>query len=59
MQLKVSGTLGQKIWDMEPSHLKEISDLDKFIKAVKQWKLEDCPCRLSKVFVRNAGFNLF
>ena len=34
--------LGPKIWDLVPSNLKEISDLDKFTKAIKQWKPEDC-----------------
>ena len=48
--------LGPKIWDLVPSNLKEISDLDKFKKAIKQWKPEDCPCRLCKVFVQNVGF---
>ena len=36
--------LGPKIWDLEPSNLKEIRELDKFKKAIKQWKPEDCPC---------------
>ena len=30
--------LGPKIWDLVPSNLKEISELDKFKKAIKQWK---------------------
>ena len=30
--------LGPKIWDLVPSNLKEISDLDKLKKAIKQWK---------------------
>ena len=48
--------LGPKIWDLVPSNLKEISDLDEFKKAIKQWKTEDCPCRLCKVFAQNVGF---
>ena len=44
------------IWDLVPSCLKDINDLDKFIKAVKQWKPEDCPCSLCKFFVQNVGF---
>ena len=44
------------IWDLVPSSLKDINDLDKFIKAVKQWKPEDCPCSLCKFFVQNVGF---
>ena len=41
--------LEPKIWDLVPSNLTEISDLDKFKKAFKPWKPEDCPCRLCKV----------
>ena len=48
--------LGPKIWDLVPSNLKEISELDKFLKAIKQWKPEDCPCRLCIVFVQNFVF---
>ena len=49
-------SLEPKIWDLEPSNLKEIRELDKLKKAIKQWKPEDCPCRLCKVFVQNVGF---
>ena len=45
--------LGPKIWDLVPSNLKEMSDFDKFKKAIKQWQPEDSPCRLLKV---SAGF---
>ena len=48
--------LGPKIWDLVPSNLKEISDSHKYEKAIKQWKPEDCPCRLCKVFVQIVGF---
>ena len=48
--------LGAKIWNLVPRNLKEISDLDKFKRAIKQGKSEDRPCRLCKVFVENVGF---
>ena len=32
--------LGPNIWDLVPSNLKEISDLNKFKKAIKQWRIE-------------------
>ena len=47
---------GPKIWHLVTSNIKKMSDLDKFKKAIKQWKPEDCPCRLCKVFVQNVGF---
>ena len=48
--------LGPKIWDLVPSNLNELSDLDKFKKVIKQWKPGDCPYTLCKVFVRNVVF---
>ena len=42
--------------DLVPSNLNKVSELDKFKKAIKQWKPEDYPCRLCKVFVQNVGF---
>ena len=48
--------LGPIIWDLVPSNLKGICDLDKFKKAIKQWKPEGCPCKLCKVFVQNIVF---
>ena len=49
-------SLGPKIWDLVPSNLKEINNLDKFKKAIKQLKTEDCPSRLCKGFVQNVSF---
>ena len=34
--------------DLVPSNRKEVSELDKFKKTIKQWKPEDYPCRLCK-----------
>ena len=51
-------SLRPKIWDLVRSNLKEISDLDQLKKAIKQWKTEDCPCRLCKGFVQNVGFEV-
>ena len=48
--------LGPKKWDLVPSNLKEISDLDKFKKVIEQWKPEDSSCKLCKVFVQNIDF---
>ena len=48
--------LGRKIWDLVPSNLKEIGELDKLKKSIKQWKPENFSCRLCKLFVQNVGF---
>ena len=49
--------LGPNLWDLVPSNLKKINELDKFKKATKQWKPEDCPLRLCKVFVQKCRFS--
>ena len=48
--------LGPKIWDLVPSNLKEMNELDKFEKGITKWKPDDCLCGLCKVFVQNIGF---
>ena len=52
----IISNLGPKTWHLVPSNLKEISELDQFKKCIKQWKPEDCPCRLCKVFMQNVSF---
>ena len=44
------------LWYLVPSNLKEIPKLDKFKTGIKQWKSEDFPCRLCKVFVEYVIF---
>ena len=48
--------LGPKIWDIIPSHLKEIDSLKNFKNAIKKWKPESCPCRLSKIYIQNIRY---
>ena len=48
--------LGRKIWGMVPDTYKIIDSLCDFKKAIKKWKIENCPCRICKVFVKNIGF---
>ena len=48
--------LGPKIWDLVPKELRELSRLSVFQKAIKKWKPQNCPCRLSKKYIQNLGF---
>ena len=48
--------LGSKIWDMQPDDYKDIDNLNTFKNKIKQWKPENCPCRLCKVYTINIGF---
>ena len=50
-------SFGPIVWDtMIPRHLKEIADLEKFKRAITEWKPDNCPCRLCKDYVPNLGF---
>ena len=48
--------LGSKIWEIIPAYMKELDTIEKFEIAIKKWKPESCPCRLSRVYLRNIGY---
>ena len=48
--------LGPKIWDIVPPELKALETVNTFKREIKKWKPE-CPCRLCKPFIQNAGFS--
>ena len=56
MRLKVAiSNLGPKIWDLIPSNLKKISDLDKFIKGNLRIVLVDWAkvlCKMSVFWIK-------
>ena len=48
--------LGPKIWDIIPGDVKGAPTLNSFKRKIKNWKLENCPCRLCKRFIVGLGF---
>ena len=40
--------LGPKIWEIVPLELKELTSVVALKKGIKEWKPEECPCRLCK-----------
>ena len=48
--------LGPQIWDMIPVEMKNLKTISAFKREVKNWKLENCPCRLCKPYIHNVGF---
>ena len=40
--------LGPKIWDIVPTELKEVKMLSAFKSEIKEWWLQNSPCRLCK-----------
>ena len=50
--------LGLKIWSLLPKNFKNIDSLENFKKLIKKWKHENCPCRLSKVYIKSVGISV-
>ena len=48
--------LGPKIWNILPDRLENVTSLEAFKIQIKKWKLQNCPCRLCRVYVQNVGF---
>ena len=48
--------IGPKIWDTIPSDIKNAKDLKAFIRNIKQWKTDNCPCKLCKCYVAGVGY---
>ena len=48
--------LGPRIWDLVPSTLKELDDVNSFKTQIKKWQPENCPCRLCKMYIPHVGF---
>ena len=44
-----------KIWSIVPNDIKKFS-LSIFVKKIRRWKPEKCPCRLCKTYIRDLGF---
>ena len=45
-----------KLWAQVPNEYKELSSKTKFKNKIKNWKPNNCPCRLCKKFIPNIGF---
>ena len=48
--------LGLKIWELLPSNIQDSENLNILISNIKSWKPENCPCRLSKLYIADIGF---
>ena len=47
--------LGPKIRKLVPDNLKRINSLTSFKEQIKEWNLENCPCRLCKTCIQHVG----
>ena len=54
--LETVSYLGPKIWNMVPDEIKQKPSLSAFKTAIKEWKLDNCPCRICKKYIPGVGF---
>ena len=45
-----------QIWDKIPVEMKNLTKISAFKREVENWKIKNCPCRLCKPYIQNAGF---
>ena len=45
-----------QIWALVPNDIKDSKSSTEFKKRIRQWKPNDCPCRICKRFIANTGF---
>ena len=48
--------IGNKLWQILPSSLKSIPNLENFKKGIRSWRSKSCGCRICKTFIDNLGF---
>ena len=49
-------SFGPKLWKLIPDKIKHVSTLSAFKAKIKSWTINNCPCRLCKIFVKDLGF---
>ena len=47
---------GPQIWALIPEDIKKSNSTAKFKRLIRNWKPENCPCRLCKIYIANIGF---
>ena len=49
-------SLGPKLWKLIPDKIKHASKLSAYKAKIKSWTINNYPCRLFKIFVKDLGF---
>ena len=47
---------GPKFWELVPNAIKNATSLELFIKEIKLWTTDKCPCSLCKIYIGNVSF---
>ena len=51
-------SLGPKLWNLIPGKIKHASTLSTFKAKIKSWTINNSPCRLRKIFIKDLEFCL-
>ena len=55
-RIETAAFVGSRIWSYMPSELKESTSLNEFRSTIKTWKLENCQCKLYKIYLQRIGY---
>ena len=48
---KIIFSLGPKLWDLVPNAIKNAASLEYFIKEIKLWTTDKCPCSFCEIYI--------
>ena len=56
MGLETISYRASQLWNLNSIDIKDASSLSTFIKKIKSWYGDSCPCRLCKTYIASVGF---
>ena len=54
--IETAAFVGSKTWSYMASELKKSTSLNEFRSKIKNWKPENCPCNLCKIYLQGIGY---
>ena len=48
--------LGPRLWNILLDEYKKLQSVKDFKAKIRSWVLENCPCRLCKIYIQHMGF---
>ena len=54
--IEITSFISATVWNSLPSDLKICKSLEFFKSKIKNWILENCPCKLCKTYLQRIGY---
>ena len=54
--IETASSIGPKLWDKVNIQIKKSKPLDEFKARIKSWVPKNCPCKISKLFIKHVGY---